>query len=104
MKRIDAHSKTVKILLSEKYSVDYYQREYNWETENIVELIEDLETRFIAAYSPNHRREDVQGYSRYFLGSIVVNQESGQKYIIDGQQRLTSLTLLLIYLNNLTAR
>jgi len=35
------------------------------------------------------------------MGSIILNLEGNQKLIIDGQQRLTSLTLLLIYLNTL---
>ena len=39
-------------------------------------------------------------YGHYFLGSIIVSDKDGQKFIIDGQQRLTTLTLLLIYLQH----
>jgi uncharacterized protein with ParB-like and HNH nuclease domain len=35
------------------------------------------------------------------MGSIIISIRDGKRYIIDGQQRLTSITLLLIYLNNL---
>src|SRR5262249_44818285 len=36
----------------------------------------------------------------YFLGSIIISEKEGQKFLIDGQQRLTSLTLLLIFLHH----
>lgn len=99
---IDARRKSVKELLSsQKYSIDYYQREYLWETKHIQELLEDLSSQFSQNYQPIHDRSQVENYSHYFLGSIVVSSRNGQKFIIDGQQRLTSLTLLLIYLNNL---
>lgn len=100
MNKIDAQSRTIREILSGvKYSVDYYQREYKWETKNISELLEDLETQFMDNYEETHERWQVQQYSPYFLGSIVINQERGENYIIDGQQRLTSLTLLFIFLH-----
>ena len=40
-------------------------------------------------------------YGQYFLGSIIISGKDNDRFIVDGQQRLTSLTLLLIYLNNL---
>lgn len=40
-------------------------------------------------------------YGHYYLGSVVLTSTDADNAIIDGQQRLTSLTLLLIYLNNL---
>ncbi len=46
-------------------------------------------------------REAIQNYPHYFLGSFVVSIKDGKRYIIDGQQRLTSITLLLIYLRNI---
>jgi uncharacterized protein with ParB-like and HNH nuclease domain len=100
--KIDARSKSVSELLDKvKYGVDYYQREYKWETKQIAELLEDLETKFLDSYEPEHERRHVADYTHYFLGSIVISNKNGQKFIIDGQQRLTSLTLLLIYLRNL---
>jgi hypothetical protein len=42
----------------------------------------------------------VSEYGHYFLGSIIVSDKDGQKYLIDGQQRLTTLTLLLIFLHH----
>lgn len=102
MKKIDGRSKTIRELLNGvKYSIDYYQREYKWETENIAELLDDLEAKFCSSYEEGHERSQVQYYPHYFLGSIVISQKNGENFIIDGQQRLTSLSLLLIYLNNL---
>ena len=40
----------------------------------------------------------VEDYGHYFLGSIIISDRDGHKFIIDGQQRLTTLTLLLIHI------
>lgn len=102
MTKIDGRPKTVRELLSGvKYSIDYYQREYKWDTKHVAELLEDLEAKFTASYVVGHERTQVQQYPHYFLGSIVVSSKGGQRFVIDGQQRLTTLTLLLIHLNNL---
>lgn len=98
---IHGKAKTVRELLTnQKYSIDYYQREYKWETKHVQELIDDLSNKFLEFYKSGHVRTDVKKYGHYFLGSIIISMKNGQKYIIDGQQRLTTLTLLLIYLNN----
>lgn len=102
MNKIDSRSKTVREMLDgAKYSIEYYQREYKWGTKQIAELLEDLENRFFSSYEEGHERKRVKEYAPYFLGSVIVNSEDGKDFVIDGQQRLTSLTLLLIYLNNL---
>jgi uncharacterized protein with ParB-like and HNH nuclease domain len=102
MKKIDGHARTIKLLLSHaKYGLDYYQREYKWERRQVEELLQDLEQKFLLSYEEAHDRTEVQAYERYFLGSIIVSERTGQRFLIDGQQRLTTLTLLLIYLNNL---
>src|SRR5437764_1089216 len=100
MNKIDARSKSVRELLeNQKYSLDYYQREYVWEEKQIQELLEDLFGKFAGAYEAAHEPWQVQNYPRYFLGSIVISEKDGERFIIDGQQRLTSLTLLLIFLH-----
>ncbi|MEY4244127.1 MAG: hypothetical protein RLZZ245_1712 [Verrucomicrobiota bacterium] len=91
--------KTVQDLLKdEKFSIDDYQREYKWEKKQIDELINDLTSKFFADYKPEHETKDVSSYDNYFLGSIIVSRRGGVNFLIDGQQRTTSLTLLLIYL------
>lgn len=102
MKEIQAKTRSVRELLSDtKYGIDYYQREYKWQTKQIVELVSDLTTAFLVEYQPQHERKDVASYGHYFLGSIVISHSEEKKQIVDGQQRLTSLTLLLIYLHNI---
>jgi hypothetical protein len=105
VREILGKARTVRELLSgAKYSIDYYQREYKWGEKQVKELIEDLSTQFLGDYRPEHSREKVEGYGHYFLGSIIISRKNGVNYIVDGQQRLTSLTLLLIHLNNLRKR
>jgi uncharacterized protein with ParB-like and HNH nuclease domain len=100
--KIDADDRTVFEVLNErKYTVDYFQREYSWEYRHIEQLVTDLTSTFLDVYSEGDPRSAVEHYSRYYLGPFVVSSKNGTKSIIDGQQRLTSLTLFLIYLNNL---
>lgn len=99
---IDGVAKTVAgVLANQKYAIDYYQREYKWESKQIAELVADLSTKFLELYEPDHARKDVGKYPGYYLGSIIISQKSGQPFVVDGQQRLTSLTLLLTYLRRL---
>jgi hypothetical protein len=100
VKQIRGDAKSIRALLSgAKFSVDFYQREYRWGTKQIAELIEDLSEKFLSSYEAGDERAAVESYAHYFLGSIIISDKEGRKYIIDGQQRLTSLTLLLICLH-----
>jgi hypothetical protein len=102
MQEIRGNAKTIRSLLSgARYSIDYYQREYKWEKKQVAQLLEDLATKFLTSYEAGHERSAVERYGHYFLGSIIISDKQGEKFIIDGQQRLTTLTLLLIYLQNL---
>jgi uncharacterized protein with ParB-like and HNH nuclease domain len=86
------------LLQNQSFSIDEYQREYKWEKEHINELLTDLGNKFYNAFQPTDSTQAVSNYGEYFLGSIIVSKRSGKNYLIDGQQRVTSLTLLLIYL------
>lgn len=100
--RIDANARTIKLLLTAtKYQLDYYQREYSWQTQHVSELIDDLTSNFLDSYKEGHEQTQVPGYGHYFLGSIIISNDDGKKYIVDGQQRLTTLTLLLIRIYHL---
>jgi len=99
--KIEANDITLAgILDKQKFTIDYFQREYRWEQKHIGQLIDDLTTAFLSKYDPKHEREEVENYNSYYMGPIVMSSSSGKLSIIDGQQRLTSLTLLLMYLNN----
>jgi uncharacterized protein with ParB-like and HNH nuclease domain len=102
MKEVRGEAKTVKELLSRrKYGIDYYQREYKWQTKQVAELLDDLSERFLEDFKLDDERRQVEGYGHYFLGSVIMSRKEHLDYIVDGQQRLTTITLLLIYLNNL---
>ncbi len=102
MREILGTAKTVRELLKGlKYSIDYYQREYKWRETQIHELVDDLSGKFLEEYREDHPRKKVAEYPHYFLGSIILSKKDGASFIVDGQQRLTSLTLLLVLLRNL---
>lgn len=97
MKKIEGSPKNLKQLLQNtKYSIHYYQREYMWQRKHIEELIDDLTSEFLEYYHPGDSRPAVADYGAYFMGSIVL--AGRENAIIDGQQRFSSLTLLLMYL------
>ena len=99
MKEIRGDAKNLRSLLGgTKFAIDYYQREYRWETKQVAELIEDLAQKFRDSHEPSNDRSAVEQYGHYFLGSIIVSDKDGRKFIIDGQQRLTTLTLLLVHI------
>ena len=99
MREIRGDAKNLRSLLAgAKFAIDYYQREYRWETKQVTELIEDLAEKFRDDYQSDDARSAVEDYGHYFLGSIIISNRDGHKFIIDGQQRLTTLTLLLIHI------
>ena len=99
MTRIDSNARTIRELLANtKYQLDYYQREYSWQVKHVTELLDDLGKIFLESYTKDDTLADVPKYNHYFLGSIIISHAEGQRYIVDGQQRLTTLTLLLISL------
>ena len=100
-KIINADDKTIKQVLGQKFNIDFFQREYNWQRKHIEQLLVDLEGKFKSFYDKNHERRDVANYGKYYLGSIILSEKTGIKSIIDGQQRLTTLNLLLIFLRHL---
>lgn len=98
MSKISAADKSIPDILSKKFAIDYYQREFLWASKQIEELLNDLFSAFSLDFDEKHARNAVKEYKHYFLGSIIISKSGEKYYIVDGQQRLTSLTLLLIYL------
>ncbi len=86
-------------VFSDKYifNIPPYQRPYAWTTEQTGELLDDL----LYAMS---RNINVNEAPPYFLSSIVIikDQEDSSAEVIDGQQRLTTLTILLCVLRELS--
>ncbi|MCX8666892.1 DUF262 domain-containing protein [Acetobacteraceae bacterium B3987] len=87
MAAIESRDVSVKELFQKFYVVPRYQREYVWEKEQVAQLLEDI------------RSEQLEGdKSEYFIGSVVVcpsQAEKGADDLIDGQQRVTTLFIIL---------
>ncbi|WLS44509.1 DUF262 domain-containing protein [Micromonospora profundi] len=90
--RIQAAERPVGEIFSDAYrfSVPRYQRPYAWTVEQAGEMLDDLLTAARCA----HNLEDSDPY---FLGSVVLVKEEGvaDAEVVDGQQRLTTLIMLL---------
>lgn len=72
------------------FTIPPYQRPYSWTNEHAGELLDDL---LIFMNENGHR--DVRELNPYFLGSIVLIKGDGpDSEVVDGQQRLTTLTIL----------
>ena len=86
------------------YYIDFYQRDYKWKREHIKKLLEDLFYRFNLDYNEelDNNEQAISYYDWYYLNTYVTNVYNGRTFIVDGQQRFTSLTLILIKLYHLT--
>lgn len=86
--QIEAEIKSLKKILADDeifYQVPDYQRPYSWDSDNVESLVDDLTTAF-----KNSKDE------KYFCGSLVLveNKSDNRLDIIDGQQRITTFTIL----------
>jgi uncharacterized protein with ParB-like and HNH nuclease domain len=90
---LHAYTRTISDLLSvkKKYVVPRFQREYSWTKEQVTELWEDTVSSIT-----RHKNGDFQ-HEEYFIGALVLvgSDKSPELQIVDGQQRLTTLTMLL---------
>jgi uncharacterized protein with ParB-like and HNH nuclease domain len=97
--KIDAKDKKLsEVLTGQRYRIDAFQREYRWQRKHIDALISDLALSFLKNYKEGDTFDDKEDYDCYYMGPIVLCNDKGVLSIVDGQQRLTSFTLLLIYL------
>lgn len=91
MEKLDAKTRAIGALLSQEFffSIPEYQRPFSWDTDNFDDLIDDI-------VSANKDQE-------YFLGTVVLHHrlDKGHYDVVDGQQRLTSLMILLACLRDL---
>jgi len=79
-----------------KYIIPIYQRNYAWGDDEISSLLQDIKN----ACEQNQEQD-----KNYYIGSLVVyRRDNGDFEVIDGQQRLTTLTLIMHHLGKLSFR
>lgn len=87
--------KTISELQEYNFFIPSYQRGYRWSSKEVVELLND-----ISNFTPRLVDESSDEKTWYCLQPIVVKQIENNKFeVIDGQQRLTTIYLILYYLN-----
>ena len=80
--------KVLEELLDNTYQIPAYQRPYKWHKSHVIQLLDDLyENIYI-------------GKRIYRVGTLIIHNEDGIHNIVDGQQRLTTLSLILYYLGS----
>lgn len=101
-------------ILDKKFFIPHYQRGYRWTTEQVQQLLDDVDS-----FTPRELPDDPDEKTFYCLQPIVVKKISDNKKnelksknihlegvwyeVIDGQQRLTSIYLIIQYINDLWA-
>ncbi|MFW5793825.1 MAG: DUF262 domain-containing protein [Bacteroidota bacterium] len=94
---------------TETYYIDFYQRQYKWNENPVKRLLDDIFYKFNEEYK-KHKNSDIEldklieNYSWYYLNTYVTNKVDGKTFIVDGQQRLTTITLILIKLTHLSVK
>lgn len=81
-----AEAKTISTISEFFFEIPPYQRLYEWRKEQIETLLEDIKKAL------NENR------NVYFIGNVVVSKKDDRYILIDGQQRLTTLFLIGVYL------
>lgn len=83
----EAKALTVKEILSKNLYIPDYQRPYKWQPKHVQQLLEDL----LFHYKKNG--------GAYRIGTVIIHKDGEKQYIVDGQQRITTLLLILSNLN-----
>lgn len=96
-----------KVFSNTTYYIDFYQRQYKWTKKPVEMLLDDIFYRFNTEYEKYKSNEIpldelIEKYNWYYLNTYVTNKSEGKLFVVDGQQRLTTLTLILIKLYNLS--
>lgn len=101
--KIEAKERNLGVIFSDAFHFEIpdFQRPYTWTTEQVNDLLDDLEFAMGDGVNIQHKPP-------YFLGSIVIikgpEEAANEKrcQIVDGQQRITTLTILIGVLRNLS--
>ena len=83
------------------YYIDFYQRDYRWTEPPVSRLLDDVFFKFREQYQKSKELDPskeavTKDFPWYYLNTYVTNVVDGRVYVVDGQQRLTTLSLVLI--------
>lgn len=84
--------KSINDILKENFHIPSYQRGYRWESQQVEDLLDDI---WEFKQRPNPKVGEF-----YCLQPVVVTKKDDQWELIDGQQRLTTIYIILSYINN----
>ncbi|MGM0438698.1 MAG: DUF262 domain-containing protein [Bacillota bacterium] len=101
---INPSTKTIDdIFANKEYKIDFYQRDYKWKKEHVESLLDDVFYKFNNNYDAEADVDIdvIDNFDWYYLHTYVVNTYNAKTYIVDGQQRFTTLNLILIKLYHL---
>ena len=104
---ITPDKQSVEVCLKGKnYYIDFYQREYVWSKQTTETLLNDIFYMFELGYN-EHKNSEVSNeiigkYNWYYLNVYITNKIQSKTYIVDGQQRLSTLTLIATKLYHLS--
>jgi hypothetical protein len=93
--QVDAKVMSLRLLFTDtNYLIDNYQREYAWSQDDVQTLIDDLWEGF-----EGHNGRSAE---TFFLGPFVyVQHDQTSRWLVDGQQRFTTLHLILLHLHRI---
>lgn len=80
---VDAHFVKITDCLSQKLIIPEYQRPYRWNEKNVEQLLKDI------------KLSQSNGKQSYLLGTVILHRDGNMLKIVDGQQRMTTIILLL---------
>lgn len=88
------------------YYIDFYQREYKWGKNPVDKLLDDVFYKFDVEYAKHKDSDvdiqtDISNYGWYYMNTLVTNEVNGKCFVADGQQRSTTLLLILIKLHHI---
>lgn len=94
--KIESQDLSIESLYKDFYTVPDFQREFVWQREQVEKLLQDIHDEFY-----NEEGQLIKG-PEYFLGSIVVcKDDDGTFHLIDGQQRMTTIYVILCAVRDL---
>lgn len=98
-----------KLFSGSVFYIDFYQRDYKWDETPVRRLLDDIFYPFSQTYTKHDSVEPTldtiaKYYPWYYMNTYVTNTVDGKIFVVDGQQRLTTLTLILIKLRHLARK